>query len=133
MEHFPHILEHTAAQLNGAPVPESRRAVLPGILCGADPDAPEDLRGVSTRRLRILCNHTYQLLDRDCPSAESREWYEAVVEELEWREAHAEQPAAEDPPSRFRDTAVVLTFVPGALRRRLRRSGAARAAGRDHR
>lgn len=133
MEHLPHILEHPTVLRDGAPVPESRRAVLPGILPGAAPDVPDDLRGVSTRRLRIICNHAYQLLDHDCPSAESRERYEAVVEELEWREAHAEQPTAEGPPSRFRDTAVVITFMPGALRRRLRRPGAARAAGRDRR
>lgn len=132
MKHFPHILEHPTAWLDGAPVPESRRAVLPGILPGADPDVPDDLRGVSTRRLRILCNHTYRLLDRDRPPAESRERYQSVVEELERREARAEHQAAADPPPRSRDAGVVLPLVPGSLRRR-RLRWAARAAGQDRR
>ncbi|WP_247827305.1 hypothetical protein [Arthrobacter antioxidans] len=133
MEHLPHNLEHPTAWLHGVPpVRESRRTLLPGLL-GAAADVPDDLRGVSTRHLRILCNRTYQVLDLDRPSLESRERYYAVVEELERRETRAEQPDAEDTPAGLRDTAVILPLVPGSLRRRLRRPGTARAAGRDGR
>ncbi|MBG6225451.1 hypothetical protein IWX63_002023 [Arthrobacter sp. CAN_A2] len=135
MEYFPHILEHPITYPDGpAPVRAKRRAHLPGLLLGADPDVPDDLRAVSTRQLRFLCNHTYQLLDLDRPSPEARERYDAVVEELERREAHAELSAdAEDPRARFRDAALVLPLIPARLRRRLRLPGTAHAAGQDRR
>lgn len=134
MEHLPHHLDHPTARPDRMPtVRGSRRPFVPGLLLGADIDVPDDLREVSTRQLRILCNRIYQLLDLDRPSPESRERYHAVVEELEWREAHAEQAEAEDTPAGLRDTAVILPLVPGALRRRLRRPGTARTAGRDRR
>ncbi|WP_146067455.1 hypothetical protein [Arthrobacter sp. SX1312] len=131
MDHLPHSLEYPTVRLNGVTtVQEGQRALLPGLLLGAEADIPEDLREVPTRRLRILCNRIYQRLDADRPSPGSRERYHAVVEELERREARAEQP---DPPSGLRGTAVILPLVPGTGRRRLRLPGAARAAGRDRR
>ncbi|MHA7283190.1 hypothetical protein [Arthrobacter sp. TMS2-4] len=139
MEHLPHILEHPTARLNGAVfLRRSRRALLPGLLPDADTgihqdDVPEDFGQVSTRRLRIVCNRTYQLLDEDRPSAESRARYHAVVEELERREALAVRSETEDLRSGRRDTAVLLPLVPGGLRRRIRPCGTARAAGRDRR
>ena len=134
MDHLPHNLEYPTVRLNGVTtVREGRRTLLPGLLLGADADLPDDLRDVSTRRLRTLCNHVYQRLDLDRPSSGSREDYHAVVEELERREAIAEQPGAEGAPSGLRDTAVVLPFVPGAVRRRIRLPRTARTAGRDRR
>ena len=134
MDHLPHNLEYPTERLNGVTtVRESGRTLLPGLLLGAEADVPDDLRAVSTRQLRILCNRIYQRLDLDRPSPESRERYHAVVEELERREAHAEQQEAEAGPAGFRDTAVILPFVPGAVRRRLRLPGTARTAGRIRR
>ncbi len=51
---------------------------------------PVDLSVITTRELRVLCNQVYRLLDRNYPPMESREQYEALVEELERRETIAE-------------------------------------------
>ncbi len=55
-----------------------------------DVEFPADLSEVPTRQLRTLCNRVYQLLDCDFPSTETRDQYEALVEELERREAAVE-------------------------------------------
>ncbi|WP_434994760.1 hypothetical protein [Arthrobacter sp. Ld5] len=146
MEYLPHILEHPTARLDEpALLGRNRRSLLPGILPGAatevrQGDVPEDLGQVTTRRLRIVCNRTYQLLDEDRPPPAVRARYQAVVEELERREVLAEQSRAGDARSRAGDTgsrvpdaAVVLPPTPGTARRRLRLVGAAGVAGRDRR
>ncbi|KNC18378.1 hypothetical protein AC792_12085 [Arthrobacter sp. RIT-PI-e] len=55
-----------------------------------DVDVPEDLMAVSTRRLRVLSNQVYRLLDRDFPPGDALNRYELLVEEIERREAQAE-------------------------------------------
>ncbi|MHA7240375.1 hypothetical protein [Arthrobacter sp. TMS1-12-1] len=129
------ITDHPIARPTGmSAVRETRRAHLPGLLLGAELRVPDDLREVSTRRLRILCNRTYQLLERDRPSRETRERYHELVEELERREAHAER-SPEGGPVPIRGDALVLPFVPSGRRRRLRLPRAARvtAPGQDGR
>ncbi|MHA7283181.1 GNAT family N-acetyltransferase [Arthrobacter sp. TMS2-4] len=51
---------------------------------------PDDLSTVSTRQLRVLCNQTYRMLDRDFPVMEAVLHYELLVEEIERREVQAE-------------------------------------------
>lgn len=55
-----------------------------------EPEFPKDLAAVSTRQLRVLCNQTYRLLDRDFPPMDALHHYELLVEEVERREAQAE-------------------------------------------
>ncbi|MBG6216105.1 hypothetical protein IWX75_000542 [Arthrobacter sp. CAN_A6] len=50
---------------------------------------PADISEVSTRRLRVLCNRIYGLLNSDHPPLEAREQYEVLVEELECRKTTA--------------------------------------------
>lgn len=65
----------------------------PGDLGTSAPDVPHDLSAVSTRELRILCNELYRALDADYPPFGVQEDYEAVVEVLAEREAHAAERA----------------------------------------
>ncbi|PPB48802.1 hypothetical protein C4K88_13925 [Arthrobacter pityocampae] len=51
---------------------------------------PQDLTTVSNRQLRVLCNQTYRVLDRDFPSMEAIFQYELLIEEIERREVQAE-------------------------------------------
>ncbi len=55
-----------------------------------EPEFPADLAAVSTRQLRVLCNQTYRLLDRDFPPVDALHHYDLLVEEIERREARAE-------------------------------------------
>lgn len=72
---------------------------------------PTDLSVIPTRRLRALCNQTYQSLDHDYPPMEAREQYEALVEELEHREVLAEtRTAPEAPRGAFRDNPLFGRF-----------------------
>jgi predicted GNAT family acetyltransferase len=76
-----------------------------------DADFPEDLTVVSTRQLRVLCNQTYRLLDRDFPPMDALHQYELLVEEIERREVQAE---ARTEPARtrsgFRDNSLFSRF-----------------------
>jgi predicted GNAT family acetyltransferase len=49
----------------------------------------EDIRGLSTRHLRILANRAYQLLDTDYPATGVIEGYELIVGELDVRAQQA--------------------------------------------
>ncbi|WP_434994774.1 GNAT family N-acetyltransferase [Arthrobacter sp. Ld5] len=51
---------------------------------------PDDLTVVSNRQLRVLCNQTYRMLDRDFPAMEAVFHYELLTEEIERREVQAE-------------------------------------------
>jgi predicted GNAT family acetyltransferase len=78
---------------------------------GAETAIPADLGALPTRQLRRLCDRTYQLLDTTGPSLETREQYDALVEELERRERRAAAlPAAEDAAGTFRDNALFSRF-----------------------
>ncbi|WP_247827295.1 GNAT family N-acetyltransferase [Arthrobacter antioxidans] len=55
-----------------------------------DAGFPADLSTVSNRQLRVLCNQTYRMLDRDFPAMEAVHHYELLVEEIERREVQAE-------------------------------------------
>ena len=55
-----------------------------------DTGFPAELSTVSNRQLRVLCNQTYRLLDRDFPPMEAVHQYELLVEEIERREVQAE-------------------------------------------
>ncbi|MFJ6000679.1 GNAT family N-acetyltransferase [Arthrobacter sp. NPDC092385] len=72
---------------------------------------PEDLSVISTRQLRVLCNQTYRLLDRDFPPMDAISHYELLVEEIERREVQAETRSA---PARtrsgFRDNSLFSRF-----------------------
>ncbi|MGV0108872.1 MULTISPECIES: GNAT family N-acetyltransferase [unclassified Arthrobacter] len=76
-----------------------------------DADFPDDLTVVSTRQLRVLCNQTYRLLDRDFPPMDALHQYEVLVEEIERREVQAESRAE---PARtrsgFRDNSLFSRF-----------------------
>lgn len=110
MEHLPRVLEHPTARRQGSATPwEARPAQLPTVPRGADPD-PGDLAGTPTRQLRMLCNRTYQLLDLDRPSPETRGRYDALVEELGRREGRAERVGADDVRETFRDNALSSRF-----------------------
>jgi predicted GNAT family acetyltransferase len=112
MEHLPHILEHPAAHQDGAaPSGGTRRAHLSAVPQAAESDFPSDLAGASTRHLRTLCNRTYQLLDLDRPARETRERYDALVQELERRERQAVQRGGgDDTRETFRDNALFSRF-----------------------
>jgi predicted GNAT family acetyltransferase len=112
MEHLPHILEHSAARQDGAiPSGGTRRAHLSAVPQAQEADFPSDLAGASTRHLRILCNRTYQLLDLDRPALETRERYDALVEELTRRERDAVQRGGgDDARETFRDNALFSRF-----------------------
>lgn len=72
---------------------------------------PVDLSVVSTRRLRVLCNRRYELLDNDYPPMDAREQYEALAEELDRRETRAETRLAPDVPrGTFRDNPLSSRF-----------------------
>lgn len=115
MEQFPQVLDRPQAHPAEAthsfdwsrtpsPAPVSSRSA-------EEPSFPTDLSEVSTRQLRTLCNRTYQLLDSDYPSMETRDRYEALVEELERRESAAEAPAEpEGTREKFRDNALFSRF-----------------------
>jgi predicted GNAT family acetyltransferase len=75
----------------------------------------EDLTGMSTRELRVLANQLYRLLDQDFPPYGARDGYARIVEELEQREARAQQrfePATATDPRRetFRDNPLASRF-----------------------
>lgn len=76
-----------------------------------DTEFPEDLTVVSTRQLRVLCNQTYRLLDRDFPPMEAVHRYELLVEEIERREVQAEvRSAPVRTRSGFRDNSLFARF-----------------------
>ncbi|MHA7179290.1 GNAT family N-acetyltransferase [Arthrobacter sp. MDB2-24] len=112
MEHLPHILEHPAARQDGAvPSGGTRRAHLSAVPQVEESAFPSDLAGASTRHLRMLCNRTYQLLDLDRPALETRERYDALVEELARREREAVQRGdVDDARETFRDNALFSRF-----------------------
>ncbi|MHA7189312.1 GNAT family N-acetyltransferase [Arthrobacter sp. MDT2-16] len=89
-----------APRISPAPLPRTE-----------DAEFPEDLTVVSTRQLRVLCNQTYRLLDRDFPPMEAVHRYELLVEEIERREVQAE---ARTVPVRtrsgFRDNSLFARF-----------------------
>ncbi|MBG6225468.1 putative GNAT family acetyltransferase [Arthrobacter sp. CAN_A2] len=62
----------------------------PGAARADDAGFPDDLATVSNRQLRVLCNQTYRVLDRDFPPMEAVHHYELLVEEIERREVQAE-------------------------------------------
>jgi predicted GNAT family acetyltransferase len=71
-------------------LPRPHRLALGATRQVDDAEFPADLSEVPTRQLRTLCNRVYQLLDCDFPTMETRDQYEALVEELERREAAVE-------------------------------------------
>lgn len=79
---------------------------------------PRDLSVVPTRKLRALCDQKYEQLDGDYPPGQAREQYGALVEEIERREATAENPetvarpraAPGGPREAFRDNPLLSRF-----------------------
>lgn len=112
MERLPQTLDQlTAGQGGVTPLWETRSVRLTAVLPTADTDFPTDLTDAPTRHLRMLCNRMYQLLDTEHPSLETRERYDALVEELERRERQAERRGeADDARETFRDNALFSRF-----------------------
>ncbi|MUK00471.1 hypothetical protein GM708_00135 [Vibrio cholerae] len=111
MEHLPQTLDHPARHDQALPSPDARRTTLSAVPGHQDDDFPQDLSGTSTRQLRMLCNATYQLLDTEHPTLETRERYDALVEELERRELRAEtRGSVDDAREKFRDNALFSRF-----------------------
>lgn len=115
MEQFPQVLDRPRTR-PAEPTHSFDWSRTPSPALVSSPSAeespfPTDLSEVSTRQLRTLCNRTYQLLDSDYPSMETRDRYEALVEELERRESAAEAPAEpEGTREKFRDNALFSRF-----------------------
>lgn len=116
MERLPQTLDHpTAGQDGAAPSWETQSvhpaAVSPTAPLTAHTEYPTDLADAPTRQLRVLCNRTYQLLDTEHPSLETRERYDALVGELERRERQAERRGEVDGAREtFRDNALFSRF-----------------------
>ncbi|MCU1633725.1 MAG: hypothetical protein JWM61_2377 [Micrococcaceae bacterium] len=112
MERLPQMLDHpTARKDEPSPPWNGRSRHLAPVRQSQDLDFPADFTDVSTRELRLLCNRTYEQLDTDHPALETREQYEALVEELERRERQAERRGT-DVAARetFRDNALFSRF-----------------------
>ncbi|WP_181035071.1 GNAT family N-acetyltransferase [Arthrobacter sp. B0490] len=111
MDTFPQTLDDPLRRQETSLSRAAKRARLAPVLFGAEPEIPADLGPVSSRRLRHLCDRTYQLLDQAQPFPEARERYDALVEELERREREAAlQAGGQDTREKFRDNALFSRF-----------------------
>ncbi len=111
MEHLPQTLDHPARPAEAPPGLAVRRQNLSVVPIQADRAFPDELGETSTRQLRLLCNLAYQLLDTEHPSLETRERYDALVEELERRELQAgTRGSIDDAREKFRDNALFSRF-----------------------
>ena len=115
MDSFPFV-DHRPAGMTPSDEGHSVWSAAPRVLPAPpartdDTEFPEDLTAVSTRHLRIMCNQTYRILDRDFPPMEAVHQYEELVLEIERRELQAESRA--EPVrvrSGFRDNSLFSRF-----------------------
>lgn len=112
MEQFPQALEHPLAAQDEETLSWKAPQAHPGPPSHlAFADVPDDLGELASRRLRLLCNRAYQLLDTDYPFFETQDLYNALVEELERREHLAERPdGLHDARETFRDNVLFSRF-----------------------